>query len=547
MPRIDLVLLSASQSAPAWGQAAVSALDPGLLIRVAADLLQRSRADAFLFWDERLPLPQPESLQQLLAAPGDVWHAGLALGLGGLPGLLDAVAPTWMLNRDPAATIEATSWRVSLRACLVRRAVLEQIGFVREGFRTLEAAGLEWGHRCIRRGVVVRHAPQLLPQPPEAPPVVALPFEDELRFIRWRFGRKWQDWAAFRAVLSGYAGLGQVAAAHKALQRQHFTADPAPYRAEAPGVPCSAGAVTTQPRVSVIVPTLQRYPYLRVLLGQLRRQTCPPLEVIVIDQTPAEERDGALWADFADLPLKVITLDQAGQCSSRNAGLQQASGAFILFIDDDDEISDDLLAAHLACLDEQQSAASCGVAHETGAGALPQDFTYRRVSDVFPTNNALVRREALIRSGLFDLAYERGQRADLDLGMRIYLSGGLMMLQPQISVLHHHAPRGGLRAHKARQVTYASSRARITTRSLPSVSELYLARRYFTTRQVREAAWLAVFGTFSARGSRMRRVVKALYAALMLPLTLWEVHRRDKTARAWLKTYPQIPALRIDP
>jgi GT2 family glycosyltransferase len=180
---------------------------------------------------------------------------------------------------------------------------------------------------------------------------------------------------------------------------------------------------------------------------------------------------------------------------------------------------------------------------EVGAGALPENFTYTRLSDVFPTNNTLIRRDVLHRSGLFDLAYDQGQRADSDLGMRIYLSGALMVLHPEISVLHHHAPSGGLRAHKARKITYASSRQRILQRHLPTVSEIYLARRYFTPRQVRESLWLRTFGTFSVRGSRTRKLVKMLVAVCLLHDTCWRIYRRYRQVSRMLDHYPQIPTL----
>jgi glycosyltransferase involved in cell wall biosynthesis len=222
----------------------------------------------------------------------------------------------------------------------------------------------------------------------------------------------------------------------------------------------------------------------------------------VVDQTPAKDRDTDLSADFADLPLVVFHLDRAGQCSSRNAGLKEVTGDYILFIDDDDEIPPHLIEDHLRGLAQSRAQVSSGVADEEGAGPLPEDFTYTRTSNVFPTNNTLVMKEVLRQSGLFDLAFDRGQRADHDLGMRIYLSGALMILSPEISVFHHHAPAGGLRTHKARIITYAGSRHRLGVRHLPSVTEFYLALRYFTPRQVREMFWLRAFGTFSFQGSR---------------------------------------------
>lgn len=83
---------------------------------------------------------------------------------------------------------------------------------------------------------------------------------------------------------------------------------------------------------------------------------------------------------------------------------------------------------------------------------------------MFPTNNSLLRLESLRRSGLFDLAYEKGERANHDLGMRLYLSGAKLLLNPAAAVVHLRAPRGGLRQHKARVVTRSSSRSSVWQR-----------------------------------------------------------------------------------
>jgi glycosyltransferase involved in cell wall biosynthesis len=296
-------------------------------------------------------------------------------------------------------------------------------------------------------------------------------------------------------------------------------------------------------RVSVLIPTLDRYEYLRNLLKQLRDQTIAPLEIIVVDQTAKERRDARLAGEFDDLPLKIMYLDQPGQCSSRNAGLFAAEGDYILFIDDDDEVPPTLIEKHLENLRRFEADASSGVADEVGAGPLPETFTRIRTSDVFPTNNSLVRKDVLRRSGLFDLAYERGQRADGDLGMRLYLSGALMVLNPEISVLHHHAPSGGLRAHKARVVTYASSRRRLTHRHLVSPTEIYLAMRYFSARQLREELWLRTLGTFIIRGSKLKQVMKFIVSLLYLPDTLWKTRERYRQADSMRQKFPQIPRL----
>jgi glycosyltransferase involved in cell wall biosynthesis len=293
----------------------------------------------------------------------------------------------------------------------------------------------------------------------------------------------------------------------------------------------------------VLIPTIDRYPYLRVVLNQLRAQTAPVREIIVVDQTPIERRDPQIANEYRDLPLVVIGLDTAGQCTSRNAGLARARGDHILFLDDDVEIKPDLVARHLAHLQRTNADVSSGVAQEPTTGALPEAFTRARASDVFPTHNTLTRRVSLERSGLFDLAYDHGSRADGDLGMRVYLAGMVMLLDPAISVLHHHAPRGGLRTHGARVITYGGSRRRITHRSLPDVTELYRALRYFSDRQVREVVVQAAVGTLSAHGGAVRKLLKAAYGLLVMPDTLVRLRRRLSEARGMLDRYPQIPVL----
>jgi len=251
----------------------------------------------------------------------------------------------------------------------------------------------------------------------------------------------------------------------------------------------------------------------------------------------------SIGEEFEDLPLKLFYLEKAGQCSSRNLGLQAVTGEWILFLDDDDEVPPELIEAHLGGALALGTRVSNGVAHVPEEGELPKDYSIVRVSGVFPTNNTLVHRDVLLRSGLFDLAYDRGQRADGDLGMRVYLTGELMVLNPEAWVVHHHAPSGGLRKHKARVVTYASSRKYLTHRNLASVWDLYLAKRYFTSDQVRETLWLDVLGTFSIRGNRSRKLLKALISLACLPHTLWLLRRRAFQAEEMLTRYPQIPTL----
>ncbi len=83
----------------------------------------------------------------------------------------------------------------------------------------------------------------------------------------------------------------------------------------------------------------------------------------------------------------------------------------------------------------------------------------------------------------------------------------------------------------------------MTHRALPAVTQLYLGRRYFNDRQVREALWIAVLGTFSLRGGKLRRILKVLLATLRLPDTLKTLRARARESERMLSEFPRIPTL----
>jgi GT2 family glycosyltransferase len=545
-PAIDALLVGPdADRAVAWPLGAIvrGASSPRELRATLAAWRERTTAGALLLWDPRLGTPDAALIGALVAGRGDAWHAGLKLGTQNQPALIDFVAPNWMFNCDPPADREATSWRVTIAACLVRTAVIRQLGLPCDDFVSLPGALLEWAHRWICRGVLIRHVPALVAGAPLADHNWAAEntsdLDDELRFIAYRYGRFWAGWSCARAALSGEVPASALLRAWQRVPQRRPYDEPSPYRAErALGTADLAGA-----RVTVLIPTLHRYRYLHVVLDNLRAQTVRPHEIIIVDQSAADRRDPTIAERFADLPLRLMFQDDPGQCASRNAGLAASTGDYILFIDDDDEVGPTLIEDHLVNLARFGADVSSGVATEVGTEPLPPERRFVRASDVFPTNNTLVRRDVLRRSGMFDLAFNRAPRADGELGMRVYQSGAFMVLDQGIAVMHHHAPEGGLRQHRARVITYRMSREQLTKRSLPHISEIYLVARHFTPRQQREALWLRILGTLAGRGSAERRLAKALIGGVLLPDTLKQTFARRRQAAEWLKRFPQIARL----
>ena len=144
-------------------------------------------------------------------------------------------------------------------------------------------------------------------------------------------------------------------------------------------------------------------------------------------------------------------------------------------------------------------------------------------------------------AGRFDPAFDRGERADHDLGMRLHLSGARIVLDPDVEAFHHHAPSGGLRSHGARVTTYRQSRNSLTARHHLAPTELYLWKKYYRPDQVREAVRLRVLGTFSRRGTAPERLARIVTQIVLLPDTLWRTHRAHRSARLLIQRASAAP------
>jgi len=99
--------------------------------------------------------------------------------------------------------------------------------------------------------------------------------------------------------------------------------------------------------VSVIIPTHDRPDLLRRALGSVLTQTYERLEIIVVDD--ASKVDVApIIAYFQDDRIRLLRHENnQGASIARNDGIADAKGAYVAFLDDDDEMFPDKIAAHM--------------------------------------------------------------------------------------------------------------------------------------------------------------------------------------------------------
>jgi hypothetical protein len=525
--RIDLLQWpDASDPATAWPHGDVVRLDASWTA-ASAQLDRWSRessAEYGLLWAGPEPVPAPEALHALVTSDVDVAHAGLLQGLDKAMPELDMVVADWSMINAPA-TSASSSWRVGLDTCLVRREVWATLGGLDVAYESAVAAGLDWGRRCLTHGAVIEHRPELVGGKSRRAAISLEPC-DLYTYLLRHHGARWARYVAVRRGLR--SGLRE----HRLLNRAraHVAEASAPRTIDAwRALP---GDLDRSADVSVIIPTLGRYPYLPGAIESLRRQTVRPREVIIVDQNPPEAREPATYEGYEDLNLHVIWQDERGQSLARNTALARVTSTYVFMFDDDSIAYDDLIEQHLRVVLGGRFDVSTGVAVPPPPTTyeLPPAFRQPRVAQTFDSGNSLMRTALVYEMGGFDRNFDLGPGTDTDLGTRLYLAGKRIAHTPSAIRIHFKAPTGGLRVHGAHKYNTDPS----LLSPFPPPTQSYYAARYLDGRQYFERTLLQ-FATSKvgpeARKGDLRAFARLALTSSLLPIKWW---RSDRRARALL-------------
>lgn len=97
--------------------------------------------------------------------------------------------------------------------------------------------------------------------------------------------------------------------------------------------------------VSVIIPTYNRSKIVESAIRSVLNQSYKDYEIIVIDDGST---DGTMeYLESLHLPIKIISKQNGGVASARNAGIKAAQGDYIAFLDSDDSWLPDKLKAQV--------------------------------------------------------------------------------------------------------------------------------------------------------------------------------------------------------
>ena len=214
------------------------------------------------------------------------------------------------------------------------------------------------------------------------------------------------------------------------------------------------------PQLSIIIPTYNRRDTLLKVLEGYKQQTAGAgiLEILVIDDGSTDGTGAAVAAFSPTSPITIRYLSQQnkGPATARNWGIREAKGALILFGDDDIIPAPTLVAEHLAWNRRYPADNFAILGHVNWSPEVHPTpfmewlglegvlFGYRRLSpgkevgiQYFYSCNLSVKRDFLMRNGVFDENFRAYGHEDIELGYRLVNKGLRVLYNPQAIGYHY--------------------------------------------------------------------------------------------------------------
>lgn len=278
--------------------------------------------------------------------------------------------------------------------------------------------------------------------------------------------------------------------------------------------------VVNCPLISVVVCTRDRPESLMKTLKDLAALNYSPFEVVVVDNAPSSEatRDAVLGCFGNDSRFRYVCEPRPGLSRARNRGIAEAIGDYVAFTDDDVRVDqwwlDGIMRGFQASPDAACVTGMIATAEINNAIQLYFHIRAdwgtsceRRLFDLFENSddsplypytvgrfgagaNFAITRTALKEIGSFDEALGAGAPSaggeDLNIFMRVILSGHCLVYEPSAVVWHVH--RAELAALSKQMRAYGTG---LTAALTAIIMQSAKARRELPTKVLKGVAHMA--------------------------------------------------------
>ncbi len=210
-----------------------------------------------------------------------------------------------------------------------------------------------------------------------------------------------------------------------------------------------------KPYISVIVPVYQAEKTLDRCIRSVLEQAYGAYEMILVDDGSGDG-SGAVCDQYArkDTRVRVIHQANAGVSAARNAGIGEAQGQYLLFLDSDDalmpgaldrfaEMSEngryDVVIGRLSVVENGMQLREIGVDSRQSAGREIWEQICRDSAPFGYAGGKLIRREPVQQNGLkFNTAMQ--SQEDLDFFLSAYSLCETFRIVPECLYCYYYAP-----------------------------------------------------------------------------------------------------------
>ncbi|WP_417371552.1 glycosyltransferase family 2 protein [Gelidibacter japonicus] len=365
-----------------------------------------------------------------------------------------------------------------------------------------------------------------------------VPVADEYRFLRKYFSSVWVFYVLMLRLVSFHNPIKEITAWKKCrgAKRSNFLQNPMRYEEWNNFNSC---LISENPFVSVVIPTLNRYEYLKDVLLDLENQDYKNFEVILVDQSLPFQKD--FYAEFK-LDIHLTQQEERALWLARNKAVEISKGEYLLLFDDDSRVEPDWISNHLKCLDFFKADISSGVSISTVGAETPANYAFFHISSQLDTGNVLLKKDVFRKIGLFDRQFEKQRMGDGEFGLRAYLHGFLNISNPYAKRIHLKVGSGGLREMGSWDAFRTNKW--FAPRPIPSV--LYFYRTYFGNQRARLALLKTVpvsIMPYRFKSNKRMMLLGVLISMFFFPVVLVQVFSSWSLASRKLKAGVRIGKL----
>ena len=365
-----------------------------------------------------------------------------------------------------------------------------------------------------------------------------IPVQDEYVFLRKNFHKAWVFYVLLLRMITLHNPIREVISFIKtrSILRFDFSKN---HEKHIDYENFESKLVKSNPLISVVIPTLNRYEYLKDVLKDLENQTYTHFEVIIVDQTDDFQKE---FYKGWKLNLHFWFQEEKALWKARNEAIQSSKGDYILLYDDDSLIEKNWILEHLKTLDYFNADLSSGVSISTVGAEVPKHYSYFRWSDQLDTGNVLLKKTVFEKIGLFDRQFEKQRMGDGEFGLRAYLAGYKNISNYKAKRIHLKVSQGGLR----QMGSWDGWRPKKLLGPRPVPSVLYLSRKYFGVTLSRYYIIHSILPSlvpYQFKKNKALKVISFLLIPLLFPLICFQVIKSWKLASRKLMQGERIDKL----